>query len=390
MSGAQALKTAVSEGSPGLSALGSPRPRVAFLSHTAEWIGPTNSLTLLLTHLRERYDLRVFVAGTGSFTEGLDELGIPWDSFGKLDKWELLDFRRAFLAFDPDLLYANNAHSTARIGLLVSLLHKVPFITHVRGMAWHASWLKMGYLRLADRVVAVSDACGESVARFVHPERLVTVHNGIPLEQPGSGSERRQLRDELGIGPDEVLITSVSHVTPRKGQEHSLAAFRLIATRFPNAKLMLVGKLDRSPDYVAGIREKVQEYGLASRVLIPGFRRDIAALLNASDVFVHTAVADPHPRSVIEAMAQELPVVAFAADGVAETVVDEETGFLVRTGDAQGLSQGLSALLSDPALRSSMGKAGRRRVEAQFTDDATARGVAQEIDRVLSSRKGLS
>ena len=369
------------------------RPRVAFISHTAEWVGPTNSLTLLLERLRSQFQVTVFVPGQGPFTEGLDARGIDWVQFRRLDKWDVWKVRSALKRFGADLLYANNTHSSSRIGLVAARLAGVPFITHVRGMAWDKGKGRMGYLRYADRVVAVSDACGASVSRFVRPGHLVTVHNGIPLSRDDgllNRDSQTELRREFGFGPDDTVITSVSHVMPRKGQAHAVEAFRQIEDQFPNARLLLVGKLNRDPGYVEALEKTIDDAGLSEKAKIAGFRRDVSNLLQISDLFIHTAIADPHPRSVIEAMAWELPVVALAADGVAETVVPDETGFLTPVDEPQGLVQGLERLLGDEELRARMGKAGRQRVEAHFTDEATARGVAEQINQVLRSQRGTS
>ena len=365
-----------------------PAPRIAFLSHTADWVGPTNSLTFLLLRLRTRYDVRVLVPGSGDFTERLDEEGIPYRSFRRLDKWDLLRVRRELREWGADLIYANNTHSSSRIGFLASRLAGIPFVTHVRGMAWTQSWSRMGYLRFADGVVAVSDACGDSVRRFAGPDNVVTVYNGIPPEKVTSpvtdGAAR--VRQELGADADTVVIVSVSHVMPRKGQQLALDALSQLSDAGVPHVFAMVGRTDRDPEYVRALESRVAQHGWEDRVKILGFRRDVMDVLDAADVFVHTAVADPHPRSVIEAMARGLPVAAFAVDGVAETVVHEETGFLADRGDVDALREGLQALISTPELRNRMGAAGRQRIADRFTDDATAEGVARVIDSVLTEK----
>lgn len=378
-SGAEAV---ADRGSPGP---GTAAPRVVFVSHTSDWVGPTNSLTLLVRLLKDRYHVRVFVPGRGDFTERLETEGIEYDTFPSLQKWDVLRLRRAIRRWGADLVYANNTHSSSRVAFFASRLAGVPFVTHVRGMAWNQGWRRMGYLRLANRVVAVSNACAASVRRFAGAERLVTVYNGIPAGKLTSGppEARVRIRQELGLDADTLMITSVSHVMPRKGQELGLEAFARFARVQPRSRYVLVGRTDRDPDFVASLRAQVDEMGLEDRVVMTGFRRDVDDILDASDVFLHTAVADPHPRSVIEAMARGLPVVAFAVDGVAESVVHEETGLLASPGEVAGLTAGLVSMAASAEQRDRMGRAGRERIRAHFTDEATADGVAQVIDSVL-------
>jgi glycosyltransferase involved in cell wall biosynthesis len=125
---------------------------------------------------------------------------------------------------------------------------------------------------------------------------------------------------------------------------------------------------------------------IADRVHFLGFRRDTQRWLAVTDVFLHPAVRDPHPRAVLEAMAAGLPVVAFDVDGVSETVVDGVTGRLVRPLDVQGLTAAVLSLARSPRRREEMGGAGRERVRVRFTAGQTSRGVDRVITAVLDGR----
>jgi glycosyltransferase involved in cell wall biosynthesis len=85
----------------------------------------------------------------------------------------------------------------------------------------------------------------------------------------------------------------------------------------------------------------------------------------------------------MEAMACGLPVVAFSVDGVPETVVDGQTGYLVVPGDAGGLAERLRGLLRDPQAIRTMGGAACRRVREHFTAQSTADKVAGVLEEVL-------
>ncbi|MGH2542000.1 MAG: glycosyltransferase, partial [Ardenticatenaceae bacterium] len=98
---------------------------------------------------------------------------------------------------------------------------------------------------------------------------------------------------------------------------------------------------------------------------------------------------DPHPRAVLEAMAASLPILAFDVDGVSETVIDDETGYLISHGDVHGLLDAARNLALNKAWRASMGDAGRRRVETCFSAQATAEQVAEIIGQQLDRVKGM-
>ena len=145
--------------------------------------------------------------------------------------------------------------------------------------------------------------------------------------------------------------------------------------------------MTREPAYVVRLRGLAHELGVQDSVHFLGFRSDVAQLLPDADVFLHSAIADPHPRAVIEAMASGLPVVAFAADGVAETVADGETGRLVETGDAGSMASAVIDLARSPDARKRMSVAGRDRAESRFAAETTNRNVAKVIGEVLEGRK---
>jgi glycosyltransferase involved in cell wall biosynthesis len=148
----------------------------------------------------------------------------------------------------------------------------------------------------------------------------------------------------------------------------------------------MVGRLDRDPPYVEGLRSSIVQLGLDDHVVMTGLRTDVGRLLAAADVFLHTALEDPHPRAVIEAMASGLPVVALAVDGVSETVVDGETGFLVSSPcTALALADPVSRLLESPELSRAMGDRGRERTRLLFSADRTAREVADVILELIGA-----
>ena len=93
-----------------------------------------------------------------------------------------------------------------------------------------------------------------------------------------------------------------------------------------------------------------------------------------------TAVQEAHGLAVIEAMAIGLPLVAFDVGGASQSVEDGKTGYLIPPGDVSQIIDAVLRLVSDPSLRDTMGRKGRRRAESQFTAAATAEKVAEVID----------
>ncbi len=167
-------------------------------------------------------------------------------------------------------------------------------------------------------------------------------------------------------------MTMVGTFKRQKGHAVLIAALGAIATRVPRLHVLLVGEGELSDD----IRMQVEDAGLTGRVHFLGSRRDVPALLAASDSFVLPSLWEGLPVALVEAMASALPVVATAVSGTRQVMIDGETGFLVPPDDAPALARAIVELLSDPARASEMGVAGRRRVVTHFGAAAQAEHLA--------------
>jgi glycosyltransferase involved in cell wall biosynthesis len=359
------------------------KPRILFVSYTSEWTGPTNSLLLLVESLRHTYDVSVLAPAGGDLCGVLERRGISAVTLPSITKRYLGRFIRCIQHGRYDLVYANTPDGTSRLAFVAARVAGAKYICHVRALGWDANWRTLGHLRFADAVIAVSRAAADSVARFTPPSRLHVVYNGISLVERDAGDQSPDLRALAGWPAESLVMLGLANICERKGQVHAIAAMDLLRSRLPEARLALVGRLSREPGYVCNLQEMVRSAGLEGCVRFLGFREDGAELLRQADVLVHTALADPHPRAVLEAMAAGIPVVGFDVDGVSETVVHEGTGLLVPASDVAGLAEALEFMGRDPEARVAYGTAGRALVEKRFSTLATGSGVRKVIDCVL-------
>ena len=116
--------------------------------------------------------------------------------------------------------------------------------------------------------------------------------------------------------------------------------------------------------------------GLGGRVHFLGQRSDVDRILSEAQVSLLVTNWEGFPLSILEAMRAGLPVVASSVGGVGESVVNEETGYLVPRGDVAALKERIARLLSDPELRVRMGAGGRNRFQRAFT-------LAHSVNRTL-------
>jgi glycosyltransferase involved in cell wall biosynthesis len=136
-------------------------------------------------------------------------------------------------------------------------------------------------------------------------------------------------------------------------------------------------------EYATALRREAERLGLAARVHFLGDRADVRALLSRCEILVSASLHESFGRTLIEAMALGVPVVATKSGGPEEIIEDGKSGFLVATGDAGALAERMSRLLSDRALAAAMGKAGRERVERCFDIRKTVAGIEKVFSEAL-------
>lgn len=222
--------------------------------------------------------------------------------------------------------------------------------------------------RLGGPVIAVSEALrARLIAQDLPPQRVLTIHNGIELDQFAAPlRDCAAARAEFGIPADALLAVTVSVIRDGKGLDVLVEAARQVLESRSDAHFLIVGGGPRE----AELRAQVEKLGLGGNVHLAGMRDDVPRLLALADVFVlPSSQFDSLPTVAIEAMAAGLPVVAFASGGIAEIVVDNVTGRILPMVDPAALADAVDTMLADPQIRQAMGRRGRERAANQFGGD---------------------
>ena len=155
--------------------------------------------------------------------------------------------------------------------------------------------------------------------------------------------------------------------------------------------LLIVGGETEEPDPVAtpeisALRDLAGDLGVSDQIRFIGRKQpdELHLWYSAADVAVTTPWYEPFGLTPLEAMACAVPVIGSRVGGIAFTIADGETGYLVPPHDAQALCDRLDRLLGEPALRMRMGQAGRTRMLRGFTWDLVATRTAALYDGLLS------
>ncbi|MGD9722097.1 MAG: glycosyltransferase family 4 protein [Pirellulales bacterium] len=287
-----------------------------------------------------------------------------------------------------DLVHTNTI-LTPEGGRAARRLH-LPHVWHVRELIGPGKPFRLPHEGAAfgrdmalycSKLIANSHICAACVRDWVPAALLEVVPNGIDLSRFHVRSEpwRRE----------KIVVAMVGNLTSR-WKKHGL--FVEAATRVDRSLPIEWRLYGHDPSaggsrpgdaYVDRLHARLAEAGIADRVRWPGFVADPAEIMADIDLLVHPADHESFGRIAVEAMAAGLPVVGVRGGGVAEIVEHGVTGLLAGEDDPADLAACVEQLARDPMRRHTMGLAGRRRAEANYSLAACAAGVLRVYEMAM-------
>ncbi len=237
--------------------------------------------------------------------------------------------------------------------------------------------------RWTDRLVVINeDDYREALRRrIIAPERLVHMH-GIGVDTDTitpdaiDTAEVTRVRAALGLTADDVLLLMVAEFTPNK--RHRAVCDAFVCTTDPSLHLAFAGTGALEAEtarYTAGL-------GVADRIHFLGYRRDIPTLLAAARATVLFSAREGLPRSSMESLAMERPVIGADIRGIRD-LVSGGCGLLVPSGDIAALAEAMDRIASDAGAAAEMGRRGRQKMCGAFSTAAIVARHRELYDSLL-------
>ena len=276
----------------------------------------------------------------------------------------------------------------------------LPFVTTYHGVYNAKSSLKRFYnsiMARGDLVIANSDFTRAHVIaeHGVSPERVISIPRGVDLARfdPAAVDAARvaDMRKLWGLAPLDMrpVVLLPGRLTNWKGQSVLIEAAALIeGERRGAAVYVLAGDSQGRQQYMADLHDLARKKGVADAVKIVGHLVDMPAALKAATVAVFPSTdAEAFGRAAVEAQAMGVPVVASNLGGLAETIVEGESGFLVPASDPRRLAYAVDRVLALSAeQRKNMGDRGATRVRARYSVEALQAATLAVYERLLKER----
>lgn len=402
------------------------RPRLLNVVTSALMVG---KLPGQLQYLRERgFDVAIVSPGGQglddmSHVEGVRAVELPMArQIAPLqDMRSLWRLWRIMRALRPTITNVGTPKA-GLVGGLAAWLNRVPCRVYtLRGLRFETTkGLKRGLLICAERlacyfahrVICVSHSLREKAIDNGLTRRGKTVvfgsgsSNGVDVQRftptPDRMMRADELRRELGIPAAAPVVGYVGRLTRDKGVPELVDAFLQLADRFPDLRLLLVGRFEDEDPLPVETRRRLETN---VNVILPGHHHqrntehqvadvrkddwpveDAAPYYALMDVFVLPSHREGLPNVVLEAQAAGKPVVAARATGVVDAVTDGETGLLFTVGDAAALTRAVTTLLEKKDLAFELGRAGHARVQREFRQEQIWEALHQEYLSLLRRR----
>jgi len=286
------------------------------------------------------------------------------------------------------------------LGMICAWLCRVPIrVFQQRGLRLETcQGMKFVILRIAEKITCLcamrilcnSDSIRHKMSegKFASMEKLTVLGHGSSKGvdclrysiNPENMLAAATIRDQYAISHGAPVIGYVGRIVKDKGIAELIEVFKIVLHRYPQARLLIVGK-EETGDPIN--RENFEWMKQNPNVILTGRCDNVIPLYNLFDVLVFPSYREGFPNVVLEAAAMGVPTVGFNATGVVDAVADGETGFIVPMKDTVAMADAVLKYLDDPKLRFKHGLNGRKRIIRDFQPPMLWEAYYQEYCELL-------
>jgi glycosyltransferase involved in cell wall biosynthesis len=339
---------------------------ILHLNNSRTWRGGEQQLFYLVKGLLVRNIPQIIIGQPNSELEARIGNLIPFFPIKMLGEYDLLAAKKiANIAKEKKVqLIHTHTGATHGLGLLTKLfLPKLKLVVS-RRVDFHINKNPLSRRKyFSDKIdyfLTVSNRIKEVLIEDgVEPEKIVTVYSGIDLNKYSIEGNKKKLVDEFFIDKDTIVIGIVAALVEHKDHETLLRAVSRIDTS-KKFIFILVGAGELEPK----LKILTRNLGIEDKIIFTGFRNDIQDFYALFDIFTLTSKEEGLGTSVLDAMANNLPIVATNGGGIGEMLEHGKGALLAGVGDYSALATHYKKLIESPSLRNDYGKRNKESVKA--------------------------
>ena len=365
--------------------------RILYLHAGAEMYGADKVLLELIKGLDSKeFEAHVILPNDGVLVEALRQVGAqvsvldyPILRRKYFNPKGIADYIRSYNFYAKQIALYAREHSidmvhnnTAAVleGIYLKRKLKLPLIWHVHEIIVKpkaiSDFINMLMGRYADKIVTVSQAVANHIKQspFIKDSQVEVIYNGVDnaVYYPMDASS---IREKFDIAQDALVIGMIGRVNAIKGQNDFIEAVEPLLEKNEKAVAFLAGGVFPGEEWrLEELDNRIASSSVVSQIQRIDYYDKTSELYNMFDIFVLPSIKpDSLPTVVLEAMACSKPVVGYNNGGIAEMVVDDKSGCLVKPNRPQELSNAISLLLDSSEKREKFGRVGYQRQKELFS-----------------------
>ncbi len=226
-------------------------------------------------------------------------------------------------------------------------------------------WLNRILAHYHSNIIVISDWIGTFLQEIegIPAKKIVRIHYGLQPNTVAHTADPQYVRQQFQI-PDQIpVIGTIGRLTVQKGHTYLLQAVRQVKAHFPELRVVIIGE----GELRAELENQAKALKIDTNVIFTGYRNDVLKLLSGLDFFVFPSLWEGFGLVLLEAMALKKAVIASNVSAIPESVISGETGIIVPPKNAERLAEAMLTLLNDHNLAQTMGKAGYKHVQENFS-----------------------
>lgn len=380
--------------------------RILYLHAGAEMYGADKVLLELIKGLDSKeFEAHVILPNDGVLVEALRQVGAkvsvldyPILRRKYFNPKGIADYIRSYNFYAKQIALYAREHSidmvhnnTAAVleGIYLKRKLKLPLIWHVHEIIVKpkaiSDFINMLMGRYADKIVTVSQAVANHIKQspFIKDSQVEVIYNGVDnaVYYPMDASS---IREKFDIAQDALVIGMIGRVNAIKGQNDFIEAVEPLLEKNEKAVAFLAGGVFHGEEWrLEELDNRIASSSVVSQIHRIDYYDKTSELYNMFDIFVLPSIKpDSLPTVVLEAMACSKPVVGYNNGGIAEMVVDDKSGYLVKPNRPQELSNAISLLLDSSEKREKFGRVGYQRQRELFSLESYIKNFSEFYDNL--------
>lgn len=380
--------------------------RILYLHAGAEMYGADKVLLELIKGLDSKeFEAHVILPNDGVLVEALRQVGAkvsvldyPILRRKYFNPKGIADYIRSYNFYAKQIALYARQHSidmvhnnTAAVleGIYLKRKLKLPLIWHVHEIIVKpkaiSDFINMLMGRYADKIVTVSQAVANHIKQspFIKDSQVEVIYNGVDnaVYYPMDASS---IREKFDIEQDALVIGMIGRVNAIKGQNDFIEAVEPLLEKNKKAVAFLAGGVFPGEEWrLEELDNRIASSSVVSQIHRIDYYDKTSELYNMFDIFVLPSIKpDSLPTVVLEAMACSKPVVGYNNGGIAEMVVDDKSGCLVKPNRPQELSNAISLLLDSSEKREKFGRVGYQRQKELFSLESYIKNFSEFYDNL--------